>query len=464
VEFDLLIDGGRVITATGVLPANILVHGGRIARVLPPDERPAAADRIDATGLHILPGLIDTHVHLRDPGSTDREDALSGTQAAAAGGVTTILEMPSSDPPVNSGDVLAARAAVLQARAIVDFALYGGAGHENLDAIPAQAAAGAVAFKTFLTAPAPGSRGYVGLWSTEEALRDVMAAVARTGLRHCLHCEHDAMAKAGERRLRDAGRVDGLAHAESRPPYVEDASVAMVLALAAHVGGPVQVVHMSSPRALDMVAAARTRGIDVTAETCPQYLFLTEDALREHGPFAKCNPPLRHRDDVAGMWRHVREDHIDVLGTDHAPHLPESMMAGQADIFRAPAGLPGLEVMLPLMLTAAHRGQVTLPQIVRLTSARAAAIFRLPGKGAIEPGRDADLVLADTTATWAFDCARCFSKSRGSMRVYQGMTMHGRIVSTLVRGVRVYDQGRIVADQGHGRFLRPAPAPEASAP
>jgi dihydroorotase-like cyclic amidohydrolase len=205
-----------------------------------------------------------------------------------------------------------------------------------------------------------------------------------------------------------------------------------------------------------MAAAARSRGVDVTVETCPQYLFLTEESLREHGPFAKCNPPLRHRDQVDGMWRQIQEGNVDVLGTDHAPHLPGAMLAGHADIFQAPAGLPGLEVLLPLMLTAAHRRQVTLPEVVRLTSARAAEVFRLPGKGAIDPGYDADLVLVDTAASWTFDCAQAFSKSRGSMRVYQGTHMHGRVVTTLVRGLRVYDGGQIVARPGHGQFVRPA--------
>ena len=250
VNYDLTITGGKVATGTGVRPLTIAIRAGRIAGLLDADENPPASEQIDASGLHILPGVIDTHVHLRDPGTVEREDFITGTSAAAAGGVTTILEMLSSDPPVTTGAILARRAEVVQPRAIVDYALYGAAGHESIEQIPKQAAAGAIAFKTFLTEPAAGQHGYAGLWCSAEALYDVMMAVADTGLRHCFHCENNPMLVAREQRLRAAGRVDGLAHAESRPPMVENSSVAVVLALAAEVGGPVQTVHTTNSLAV----------------------------------------------------------------------------------------------------------------------------------------------------------------------------------------------------------------------
>ena len=455
VNYDLTITGGKVATGTGVRPLTIAIRAGRIAGLLDADENPPASEQIDASGLHILPGVIDTHVHLRDPGTVEREDFITGTSAAAAGGVTTILEMPSSDPPATTGAILARRAEVVQPRAIVDYALYGAAGHESIEQIPKQAAAGAIAFKTFLTEPAAGQHGYAGLWCSAEALYDVMMAVADTGLRHCFHCENNPMLVAREQRLRAAGRVDGLAHAESRPPMVENSSVAVVLALAAEVGGPVQTVHTTNSLAVQMATEARARGVDVTVETCPQYLFLTEEALQAHGSFARCNPPLRSPEVVEALWRSVEDGQIDVLGTDHAPHLPVATVDGREDIFEAPAGLPGLEVMLPLMLTAVHQKRLHLPQLVRLLSERAAEVFRLPRKGRIAPGYDADLVLVDLPSAWTFDYHDCFTKARESMRVYQGWPMTGRIISTFVRGVRVYHDGEITGQPGHGKFLRP---------
>lgn len=456
-EYDLIITGGTVVTAAGERAGTIAVRDGRIAAILGPDEAPPGRSRVDATGLHILPGVIDTHVHFRDPGRMDREDFTTGTSAAAAGGITTVLEMPVSEPPVNSGEALLRRAEAVQPRAIVDFALYGAAGHDNLDQIASQVEAGAVALKTFLHKPMAGRESeFFGLWCTNEgALEEVMAAVAHTGALHCIHCENDDMVERLEEQLRSRGRVDGIAHAESRPPVVEDVSVATVLALARHTGSRVQIVHMSSPDAAQLVREAKARGLPVTAETCPQYLFLTDDALRLHGPYAKCNPALRDAETVERFWAYIDDGTIDVIGTDHAPFLDDEKARGRDNIFLAPAGLPGLEVMLPLMLDAVHHGRLTLPDVARLLSERAAEIFRLPGKGRIAVGADADLTLVDLNAEWTFTRSRSFSKAGPIMRVYDGRSFHGRVVSTFVRGKRVYHQGEITGAPGYGRFIRP---------
>ncbi|MEP7117613.1 MAG: amidohydrolase family protein, partial [Acidobacteriota bacterium] len=219
MPFDLVVTGGTVVTSAGVRSATIAVRDGRIAELLPPETGAAALDVIDATGLHILPGVIDTHVHTRHPGVPEREDFLSGTTAAAAGGITTLFEMPIAKLPANSGASLARRAELLQPTALIDYALYGGAGHENLDDIAGQAEAGAIAFKTFLQPPPPARLDeFHGLWCTDEVwLREVMRVVKATGLRHCFHCEHTATFQALQRQLESEGRVTGVAHALSRP-------------------------------------------------------------------------------------------------------------------------------------------------------------------------------------------------------------------------------------------------------
>jgi dihydropyrimidinase/allantoinase len=461
-EFDLVVTGGSIVTSREVIPATVAVRNGRVAGVLDATERPAAEDHVDASGLHILPGIIDTHVHLRDPGRPEREDFVSGTSAAAAGGVTTIIEMPISEPPVNSGEVLAHRAEQVQPRALVDYALYGAAGLDNPDQIAAMAEAGAIAFKTFLHAPIPSrEHEFVGLTCTDEgALREIMVATAETGLLHCFHCENNAMLEHLEEKLRAAGRTDGMAHAESRPPVVEDAAVAEMLAIAAETGGRVQVVHMSSPLAAQLVSEAKTRGVRATAETCPQYLFLTYDALREHGPYAKCNPALRSAATVEEFWEYLRDGTIDVVGSDHSPFLDAEKAKGLEDIFLAPAGLPGLEPMLPLMLDAVNEGRLSPPAVARLMSERAAELFGLPEKGRVEPGADADLALVDMNAEWTFDSGRSFSKAGGNMRAYDGRRLKGRVVSTFVRGELVFHEGEITASPGHGRFLRPVSVKE----
>lgn len=456
--FDLLVTGGTVVSGAGRRSAHIGIRDGLIAAVLDAGTRAGAGDVIDARGLHVLPGVIDTHVHTRHPGVPAREDFESGTSAAAAGGITTLFEMPISKLPANSGVALARRAELLAPTALIDFALYGGAGHENLDEIASQADAGAIAFKTFLQPPPPARLDeFFGLWCTDEVrLRDVVRAVRATGLRHAFHCEHTPTFEAMQRQLEAQGRRTGRAHAESRPPIVEDLSVAMVLSLAEELAAQVHVVHCSSPRAVRLARDARARGVDATVETCPPYLFFTDEALDRLGPYAKCNPPLRGEGEVQALRECLREGLIDVVGTDHSPFLAADKAQGDEDIFLAPPGLAGLEVLVPLLLTAVHQGWLSLEAMVRLTSENAAKLFRLPAKGRIEVGADADLTLVDTAAAWRYDHTRAVTRSRDNMRIYDGVEMHGRVVTTVVRGVPVFREGSLAGHHGHGRFVRPS--------
>jgi dihydroorotase-like cyclic amidohydrolase len=229
----------------------------------------------------------------------------------------------------------------------------------------------------------------------------------------------------------------------------------LILTLAAAIGGPIQIVHLSAPHSAQLIREARARGLDVTAETCPQYLFLDRSALTTHGPYAKCNPALRSPAEVAQMWVALRDGTIDVIGSDHSPYVAAEKERGWANIFDTPAGVPGLETTLPLLLTAAHQGRIGISEIARLTSERAAAIFKLPGKGQITLGADADLTIVDLNAEWVFDHTKCLTKARDCMRLWDGQQMHGQVVGTLVRGVEVFRHGQIVAQPGHGRFIRP---------
>lgn len=455
--YDLAIVGGTVVAAGREQPATVAVAGGEIAALLRPEERVVAVHRIDVRGLHVLPGIIDTHVHTRHPGVPQREDFHSGTAAAAAGGITTLLEMPISKVPTNSGDAVRRRVDAMAPQAVIDFALYGGAGHENLDEIASQVDAGVVAFKTFLQPP-PAARldEFRGLWCTDVMqLRDIMERVRQTGLRQCFHCELADMYVALQARLEASGRLTGRAHAESRPPVVEEASVALMLALAAEQGVAVGIVHASSPGSVRLAADARARGIDVTVETCTPYLFFTDEALDRLGPFAKCNPPLRSAASREALWDAVREGLVDCVGTDHSPFLAEEKTKGAANIFHAPPGLCGLEVFVPLMLTAVHERRLTLARMATLCSEQAASVFGLARKGRLTPGADADLTIVDLHHEWTYDASRAVTRSAANMKIYEGCKLHGRVVHTIVRGVQVFSDGDVVGAPGHGRFVRP---------
>ncbi len=455
-DFDLTIIGGQIVTPQQVIPATLTIAKGKIAHILDASARPPARDYLDAGGLHILPGLIDTHVHIRAPARPDREDFVSGTSAAAAGGITTLLEMPISDPPVNTAAVLRHRITQLEPQALIDFGLYGSISPDNMDQIPLMADAGVIAFKTFLTLPPPGREDeFVGLCCPNVAdLYDLMQAVAKTDLLHCFHCEHAGLLDLFQRRVQANDDRQGLAHARSAPPIVEDLSVAGLLVFAELFGNRVQIVHLSSHRAAQLVKEAKRRGVNVSVETCPQYLFLTLDELNRHGPFAKCNPVLRTAQEVEKLWAYVLDGTIDVIGTDHSPYIPAEKEVGMTDIFQATAGIPGLEVMLPLLLTAVNQGRLTLPALTRLTSLRASQLFGLRDKGQIAPGYDADLTLVDMNADWTFDRHQTFSKGGRNMHVYHGRALRGQVATTLVRGQVIYTNGRIIMEPGYGRCLR----------
>lgn len=460
MDAELVIRGGTVVTPSGRLRVGVAIAEGRIVAVGPDGSLPDAAEVIDATGLLVLPGVIDTHTHARDPSRDEREDFETATAAAAAGGITTILEMPISTPSVHSRRTLEARVAAVAPKARVDFGLYGGAAGDNLDEIAGLAAAGAVGYKTFRT-PVPVGREqeFVGLCAPDagDYLR-ALERVAETGLVGAVHAEDPQILARRAADLQTAGDREPMSHARWRPEVVERSSVAQSLELARAAGARIEIAHCSTPGTVGLVTRARADGVAATVETCPHYLFLTQEAIGEFGPFAKINPPLRSAEQVAGLWERVRAGEVDVIGSDHSPFLVEEKEPFWADMWSALPGAPGLESLLPLMLTAAAEERITLEQVVALTSANAARIFGLAAKGSISAGADADLVLVDVTRPQTIDTSRWLTRSRGTARIWDGRPVRGAVVRTILRGRTVYADGRLVGELGWGRFVRPGAA------
>ncbi|MCU1403903.1 MAG: hypothetical protein JWQ43_206 [Glaciihabitans sp.] len=455
--FDVIIAGATVVSGSGRRRVDVAINGDTIAELLEPGHNATALTTVDAAGLFLMPGLVDTHVHLRDPARPDRETFATGTSAAAAGGVTTICEMPTSEPPINTAARLLARAETVAPSAYVDFALYGGAGPENLADIAGLAEAGAVAFKTWLHAPAKGrEHEFIGMASPrEEDLEHVIAAVAATGRRHAMHAEDQSCLEHSLAQTRGMKATAGLVHAASRPTEAEDIAVARVLRIAKEVDAKVQIVHVTSPKSIRMLADARANGMDATAEVAPHYLVLDEQTLKQYGPFAKCNPPLRPESTVEQLWHLVQQGNVDVIGSDHCPYLESELEAGHADISTSPPGMPGLETMLAIMLSAAHAGRISLEDVARLTSERAAELFGLSSKGKLLPGFDADFVIIDPTEEWTYNSEKTFSKAGANARYFEGTTFTGKIHETWLRGTQVYNGESITAPLGYGRWVRP---------
>jgi len=455
---DLVIRGGTLVTGDGERRGSLAIQGGRIVAVGGDDAMPQARDVIDASGLHVLPGIVDTHVHLRDPGKIEREDWLTGTQAAAAGGITTILEMPIAMPSTHSVKTMTERAAHVQPRSIVDFGLYGGASHDNLDEIEPMAAAGAIAFKTFRTDPVRGRENeFIGICCPDAGkFLDVMERTARTGLLHVVHAEEQQLINVTEARVRATGRHDGRVHALARPEVVETASIAQCIAMAAATGVRLQIAHMSSATGVNLVTRAKEAGLRVTAETCPHYLMYTDDALAQWGPYAKCNPPLRTAETSALLWEAVRAGVVDVIGTDHSPFLVAEKAPHADNIWAAPPGMPGLEEFVPLMLTAVHQQKFSMSQMVRLICENPARLFGLwPRKGTLAVGGDADVVLVNARTEWVHDHTTLYTKARDTALMYDGTRFVGRPVATIVRGRAVMRDGKVADAAGWGQWVKP---------
>jgi len=452
---DLLIRGGTIVTKDGALKASVLVDEGRVISISTKG-KVHADEEFDATGLYVLPGLIDTHVHFRDPGMTQKEDFLSGTRSAAKGGVTTIFDMPTTQPVVTTRQRFLEKIEIVQPKAIVDFALYGGAGVDNLSELKELAETGAIAFKTYMVAPPPERiHEYAGTFVTDAAsLYRVMEQVKRTHKLLCLHAENNNTVRYLTDRLQREGRHDASAHYDSRPQFTEALAVSEALMLSDALQARIHLLHISTAEAVSLLRLWKEKGSLATAETCPHYLLLTKSVLKRDGPNAKFNPPPRDGSDNRALWQGLADGTIDTVVSDHAPHSRQEKNEGKEDIWKAPPGTPGVETRLPLMLTEVFNKRLSLLEVVRLCSTKPAEIFGLhPRKGTISVGCDADFAIVDLQKKWTLKHEELETKARDTF-LFDKWNVRGKCVATFVRGKLVMKDGLIVGTPGEGRFVR----------
>ncbi len=440
----LLVRGGVLVDEQQAGPADVLVEDGRVAEIIADEQHPHADRTLDAGGLHVLPGLVDAHVHFNEPGRTDWEGFLRGTAAAAAGGVTTVCDMPlNSHPPTLDARALALKLGAIREHAYVDYACWGGVVPQSIDRLAELQAAGVVGVKAFLCDS--GLSEYAPLDSF--SLVDAMQRCAELGLLLALHAEDADETRRLADQARAAGRGDARAWAESRPPHTEVAAVACALEAARDSGTRVHFVHLSTAEAATAVAAARAEGVDATAETCPHYLSLDEDDLATLGGVAKCAPPLRAPELRHQLWQAVLDGTIDLLASDHSPCPPH--MKNMPDIWSAWGGISGVQTTLAVLLSL----RLPLPDLVRLACANPARrLGFFPRKGSLQVGADADLVLLDADARWTLTSDALLSRWKTSP--FLGRTLQGRVAATLVRGEVVFHDGAIVGEPGYGQHLQ----------
>ncbi|WP_319517706.1 allantoinase AllB [uncultured Martelella sp.] len=438
---DLVINGGVVVSPDAEYTASIAIKDGKILAIGEREAMPEAREIVDASGLHILPGAIDVHVHFRDPGYPQKEDFASGTAAAAFGGVTTVFDMPNTLPQIADAKALAEKHEIASAKAHVDYGLYAVLGEDSLANIDALIEGGIIGFKcymgnTFGRIPSP----------TTGAMLELFELVAPTGKRISLHAETNSVMERREARLRAMGKTEPLDHLAARPAVVATEAVSRAAILAEWTGARIHVLHISSAAELRPLADAKARGVDITGETCPQYLLLsTEDYAAKRGVI-RVNPPVREPENQEPIWQALVDGTIDMIATDHAPHSIEEKT--REDIWTVDCGFPGVETQMPLMLTEAKRRGASLSDYVRWSAENPAKRWGLfPKKGALQVGSDADIAIVDTNRSWTVDDQAL--QSRAKITPWDGMEATALPVHTLVRG-RFVMKDRTLQDDARG--------------
>lgn len=425
----------------------MLIEGERVAEIVDPGSG-GADETIDASGLHVLPGVVDAHVHCNEPGRTEWEGFAAATAGAAAGGTTTIADMPlNSVPPTNDGAAFEAKRHALERAALVDVALWGGLVGADPRPLRELSTRGVVGVKAFMSDP--GVPEYPRL--DDATLAEGLAAAARLGLLVAVHAEDERATKEAAARLRGAGRMDPDAWLESRSMESERDAVQRLLMLAGRVSARVHLLHASAAAAVQEVRAARERGEDVSCETCPHYLVFTDEDARRLGPLLKCAPPIREAANREILWRLIGEGAIDLVASDHSPS--SATLKATDDIWKAWGGVTGVQSLLAALLTVGVQGRglpvEVLARLVATTPARRLGLY--PRKGAIRPGADADLALVDLGREWTLEPATL--RARSGVSPYLGRSFTGTVVRTLVRGRTVYRDGEVLAEPGYGRFV-----------
>ncbi len=442
---DLVIRDGIIVSPHGRVRGDLLVANGRVVGIVASGQG-EGREVVDASGLYVLPGGVDPHVHMMDPGLTEREDFTTGTAAAAVGGVTTIVEHHRSIPFVMNPDILREKAAYLKPKALIDYALFGGVEPDNIDQLRPMWEAGAAAFKMF-TCNLHGAKAVL----PDKMLEAFREIASFNGV--CLvHAEDEFITKANEERLKAAGRRDPAAILEWRTREAEELAVAATAFLARITGCRVVIAHASHPAVCDIVNRERRLGARIWVESCPQYFYLTEDVVRQKGPWAKFTPPARSAAEAAEMWQRLERGDIDYVAADHAPATKEDKARGEEDIWNCSFGIPGVETVLPLMLTGVNEGRLSLERLVAARSWLPAQIYGLwPRKGHLGIGADADFVLVDLSAEKVLRDEDIVAKV--GWTPYAGMKVKGLPVRTYVRGRLVAADGKPVGEPGWGEFV-----------
>lgn len=442
---ELLVRNGLVVTPQGVFQWDIRISDGVISEVGRGLGARGSERVIDARGLYVFPGIVDEHVHMREPGLEYKDDFEHGTRAAIKGGVTTVIEHPNTLPPVDNADRLIAKGELLKKKAYADFALLGVLHDNNIDEFENLLRAGAVGFKVFM-GPTTGNIPP----PSDASLYEILRKSAANNVRIMFHAEDHALVTYFTEKVKGSGRSDAAAHEEARPPITEYYSILKIAAIARDTGGKAHIVHISSKEALEAIELARSHmGADITSETCPHYLLLDKEDYGKYGSLIKTNPPIRGGIHRKALLEAISRGLIDAIGSDHAPHSPEEK---RRPIWDAAAGFAGVQTLFPLILNMALSGLIPITRIPYLLSESPAKLFGLwPEKGSVMPGASGDLVIVDPNAELVI--TEEWLEYKHKLSPYIGWRLRGAIKYVTLRGEIVVEDGEVLGIKA-GKWIK----------
>ncbi len=440
---DMTLHNAKICMQGTILEAGLAIEEGKIVKIAKQTNLPPASTKINLKGHIVLPGLIDSHVHLRDQQLAYKEDFITGTAAAAAGGVTLTIDMPNNKPVTSNPYSLRERMKLAEKHVLVNVA-FNSAFPKRLEQIAKIVEAGAVGFKIYLSK----GIGEIEI-DDDESLLAAFRKVAQNEVPVAVHAEDRKILEERRREMESAGRSDTGAYVKSHPPKAEVKSIHRVIKLVKKSGVRVHFCHISSARGLEAVLAAKKADLPITCEVTPHHLFLSSEQYRKFGTFALTDPPLRTKKDTLALWSALKNGLIDVIASDHAPHALEEKNTKSA--WEAKPGVPGLETALPLLLTRVNEGHLSLAELVRLTATEPAKIFDLKKRGSLEIGNWADVVVVDMKRLHTIVPSSFMSKAKYSP--FEGVQVKGKPVKTFVNGRLVMDSGEIVAEPGTGQII-----------
>ncbi|MGB9740659.1 MAG: dihydroorotase [Candidatus Bathyarchaeia archaeon] len=444
MKVDLVLSNAKAYIDNTIVDCSIAVDNGKIAKIGREAHMPNAEKIINLEGLLVLPGLIDVHVHLRDEGKAYKEDFYSGTAAAAAGGITTVLDMPNNEPVTMSAETLSTRMEKAKRNVLTNVGFYSEF-PRNLSEIREIVDAGAVAFKLFMVEQVGGLN-----IRDDSSLFETFRILSKLNMLVAVHAEDGVMIKAIESELKRKNRNDVEAFLKAHSEKAEESAIKRILATAKRACNRVHFCHVSTKSGLEAIREEKRSMKPITCEVTPHHLFLSVENLMDVGEVALTVPPVRERRHAMALWMGIKEGTIDIIASDHAPHALKEKMADT--VWNIKTGIAGLETTLPLLLTEVNRGNLLLADVVRLMAEKPSEIFGLKGRGFLKEGNDADLTVINLKSEGKIEASKFYSKAKFSP--FDGWRFKGKPVKTFVNGELVMDNEEIIGRAGVGRILR----------